>query len=131
MRAVGLASLLFAASACATAPAPFSVSAPGGEGAFQCAAAELRAAGFDVEMSDTSAEATRVERLAPAEANREQVALTLVEGTEGLVRADVRRWHYGPALHGLPVDRQQAQPVSVDEETSAQVDRIMRSCQEA
>lgn len=128
MRVLSLASLLLATTACATAPPPFTVSALGGEGTLRCAATELRAAGYDVDVSDTSAEASRVQQLAPAEAKRDVVALTLVSGPERLVRADVRRWNYSPALHDVPVNRQQVQPVSVDEETSTQVSRIMRSC---
>jgi ABC-type amino acid transport substrate-binding protein len=131
MRMLSLTTLLLAAAACAGAPPPFTVSAVGGESTFQCATSELRAVGYEVDVSGTTAEANRVERLAPAGANRNLVALTLVDGSEGLVRAAARRWTYSPALHDLPVNRQQLQPVSVDDETSTELSRIMRSCQGA
>ena len=131
MRPLSLATLLLAAAACAGAPPPFTVSALGGEDTFRCVATELRADGYDVEVTGTSAEASRVEQIAPAEANRNLIALTLADGPEGLVRADVRRWNYSPSLHDLPVSRQQLQAVSVDEETSTQVSDVMRSCEGA
>lgn len=129
MRAFPLATLLFATTACATAPPPFTVSALGGESTLRCATTEFRAAGYDVDVAGTSTEASRTQQLGPAEANRDIVALTLVDGPEPLVQAAVRRWSYSPSLHNLPVNRQQVRPVSVDEETSTEVSRIMRSCQ--
>ena len=132
MRAASLATLLLiAAAGCASTPPPFTVSALGGESTFRCATTELLAAGYAVDVSGTSAEANRVERLAPAGANRNVVALTVVDGPEGTVQADVRRWNYSPALHDLPVERQQVQPVSVDDETGTELSRIMRTCEGA
>jgi len=129
MRIASLAALVLATTACATAPPPFTVSAFGGDATLRCAVTELTAVGYDVDVTDTLVQASRTQQVAPAEANRDIVDLSLVGGDEPIVRASVTRWKYSPSLHNLPVDRQQVQPVSVDEETSTQVNRIMRGCE--